>query len=116
MTMANFQISSDMSVYFGGDNYDDVKERVKRMGEFRSYVSSRIREWFAIPYKTTVWIEIDHNGLASISGKYRFDTDNLSKMNSMLLSIVEAGGRVANVVTYGEIHFFEDRIGWEVRQ
>ena len=58
---------------------------------------------------------MDHNGLISISGKYRFNTESLDRMNRMLLSVMEAGGRHAGVTTYGDIHFFEDQEGWEVR-
>ena len=116
MSMKNFQIASDMSLYFGGDDYDSVKKRVIQMGKFELYISDRIHEWFLIPEMTSVWVDIDHLGRIDINGKYRFDNNDLSRMNHMLLSIIEAAGRNCGMSTYGSIHFFEDTVGWEIRQ
>ena len=114
--MANFQISSDMNVYYGSNDYDSVKDRVIQMGRFRSYVSSRMEEWFIVPERTSVWIDIDRLGHISIGGKYSFNTHDLDRMNRILLSVMEAGGRHSGLATYGDIHFFEDQEGWKVRK
>ena len=118
MTIANFSISSDMNVYYheGDNDYDTVGERASRMGAFSLYVSNRMVEWFEIPQRATPWVEVDHNGRIEVGGKYRFDVNDLNGMNLILLSVMEAAGRHARVVTYGDIKFFEDQDGWEMRK
>lgn len=116
MTMKNYQIAGDMSVYdHMGNDVDSVRERVIQKNRFATYVNDRMREWFDIPYKKTVWVEVRHSGRIDISGKYRFDSKDKERMNRILRSVIEAAGRETGMVTYGSIYFFADQKGWEVR-
>lgn len=109
----NYSIQGQL--YLDWSNSTDVTVKVQQKDTFVNAINKLLHELFVIPADRIVWTECEWNGRITISGKYRFESDDIVKMDRILVLMLNTAAEEAGVSISGDVHFSPDLVGWELR-